>query len=166
MFLRISMLFLLSMVVNAATASIGALDVRVEGERLFIEAEQQPLSLVILRIADITGATARISPAVERLISLSVRGRTLQQVMDQLTSQERLNIVLGWQRLSDGQSRLVSVDVLPEGNMDHSSVDAEFGDQRQTLNQQNNKAKAMLKREEKREERERRKQERRSSVIQ
>lgn len=165
MFLRISLLVLSLMAFESADASADGLDVRVENERVFIEVDQQPLSSVLLRIADITGVTIQISPAVERLISLSVRGRTLQQAMDQIASQERLNIVLGWQKMADGQSRLISVDVLPEGNMDHSSLDAQYRDQRQTLSQQNNKAKAMLKREEKREERERRKQERRSSAL-
>lgn len=165
MFLRIVLLVLFLMAFKAVAASVGTLDVRVEDDRVFIEAEQQPLSEVLFRIADITGVTVQVSPAVERLISLSVRGRTLQQAMDQIASQEHLNIVLGWQRLVDGQSRLVSVDVLPEGNMDHSTLDAQYKDQRQTLSQQNNKEKALLKREEKREERARRKQERRSSGL-
>lgn len=161
---RISLLVLLLVAFESAKANSDGLDIRVENERVFIEADQQPLSSVLLRIADITGVNVQISPAAERVISLSVRGRTLKQTMDQIASQERLNVVLGWQRLTDGQSRLASIDVLPEGNMDYSSLDAEYRDQRQTLSQQNSKAKAMLKREERREERERRKQERRSPV--
>ena len=125
MFLRISSLVLFLIAFGTASARVLALDVRVENERVFIEANQQPLSSVLRGIADITGVTVQVSPAVERLISLSVRGRTLQQAMDQIATQERLNVVLGWERMVDGRSRLVSVYVLPDGNMDHSSLDAE-----------------------------------------
>lgn len=164
MFRRVNLLALLLSSFASAQVGAGGLDVRLENERVFIEADQQSLSSVLFRIADLTGVNVQVSPDVERVISLSVRGRTLKQTMDQIASQERLNVVLGWQRSTDGQSHLVSVDVLPEGDMDYSSLNAEYREQRQTLSQQNNKAKAMLKREEKRAERERRKQERRTSV--
>jgi hypothetical protein len=162
---RISLLALLFMALGFANASVAGLDVRVENERVFIEADQQSLSVVLHRVASMTGVAMQVSPAVERLISLSVKGRTVQQTMNQIARQEQLSVVLGWQRLADGQSRLVSVDVLPEGDMDHSSLDAEYKAQRRTLNQQSNKAKAILKREQKREERELRAQKKRSSAL-
>lgn len=126
-------------VVSVALFAAGAVsaDVRVEDKRMFIEVEQQSLTAVFGHVAEVTGAVVQVSPKVERPVSISVRGMPLQRAMDEIARQYGLNIVLGWQRDSAGNSRLISIDVLPDGDMDYSSLEEEDARQQRILSQQN-----------------------------
>ena len=129
-------LFLSVLLFVVGTSSVQGLDVRVDDPAVFIEAEEQLLSVVLARVGELTGASVEVSPKVERPVSLSVRGLPLQQAMDSIARQYGLNIVLGWRRDSEGRSHLVSIDVLPDGNMDHSALAEEDATRRRVLNQQ------------------------------
>ncbi len=119
-----------------ASAVVSA-DVRVEDKRVFIDVEQQSLTAVFAHVAEATGAKVEVSPKVERPVSISVRGMPMQRAMDEIARQYGLNIVLGWQRDSTGNSRLISIDVLPDGDMDYSSLEEEDSRRQRILNQQN-----------------------------
>lgn len=112
-------------------------EVRVDDKRIFIEVEQQSLTAVFGRVAEATGAAVQVSPKVERPVSISVRGMPLQRAMDEIARQYGLNIVLGWQRDSAGNSRLTSIDVLPDGDMDYSALEDEDSRRQRILSQQN-----------------------------
>ena len=118
-------------------AGAASAEVRVEDKRVFIEVEQQSLTAVFGRVAEVTGAVVQVSPKVERPVSISVRGMPLQRAMDEIARQYSLNIVLGWQRDSAGNSRLTSIDVLPDGDMDYSSLEDEDARRQRILSQQN-----------------------------
>lgn len=118
-------------------AGIASAEVRVEDKRMFIEVEQQSLTAVFGRVAEATGAAVQVSPKVERPVSISVRGMPVQRAMDEIARQYGLNIVLGWQRDSAGNSRLTSIDVLPDGDMDYSSLEDEDSRRQRILSQQN-----------------------------
>ncbi len=134
MFMRV-VLSILSVVLFAAGAA--SADVRVEDKRVFIEVEQQSLTAMFGHVAEVTGAVVQVSPKVERPVSISIRGMPLQRAMDEIARQYGLNIVLGWQRDSAGNSSLISIDVLPDGNMDHSSLEEEEATRQRILSQQN-----------------------------
>jgi hypothetical protein len=118
-------------------AGVASADVRVEDKRIFIEVEQQSLTAVFGRVAEVTGAVVQVSPKVERPVSISLRGMPLQRAMDEIARQYGLNIVLGWQRDSAGNSRLTSIDVLPDGDMDYSSLEEDDARQQRVMSQQN-----------------------------
>ena len=126
-------------VLSAALFAAGAAsaEVRVEDKRIFIEVEQQSLTSVFGRVAEVTGAAVQVSPKVERPVSISVRGMPLQRAMDEIARQYSLNIVLGWQRDTAGNSRLTSIDVLPDGDMDYSALEEEDSRRQRILSQSN-----------------------------
>lgn len=126
----------LGLLVMTGVAVAAGQQVRMEGEYLFVEAEQVSLTQVFQQVGEVTGATVQVSPKVERTVSVSVPGRKLQQAMDALARQFALNIVLGWQKDSDGQSRLSSIDVLPDGTMDPAALEREEARNQRILNQQ------------------------------
>ena len=118
-------------------AGAASAEVRVEDKRIFIDVEQQSLTAVFGRVAEVTGAALQVSPKVERPVSISVRGMSVQRAMDEIARQYGLNVVLGWQRDSAGNSRLISIDVLPDGNMDYSVLDEEDSRRQRILSQSN-----------------------------
>lgn len=134
MFKRI---FVSVLAVALFAAGVASAEVRVEDKRMFIEVERQSLTAVFGRVAEETGAVVQVSPKVERPVSISVRGMPLQRAMDEIARQYGLNIVLGWQRDSAGNSRLISIDVLPDGDMDYSSLEEEDARKQRMLSQQN-----------------------------
>ncbi len=126
-------------VLSVVLFSVGAAsaEVRVEDKRVFIDVEKQSLIAVFGRVGEATGAVVEVSPKVERPVTISVRGLPLQRAMDEIARQYGLNIVLGWQRDSAGNSRLTSIDVLPDGDMDYSSLEEEDSRRQRILSQQN-----------------------------
>lgn len=133
----IRMLAMLGFLIFSGFAVAAEPQVRMEGEYIVIEAEQCSLTALFERVGQATGATVQVSPKVERPVSVSVPGRTLQQAMDALARQYALNIVLGWQRLADGSDSLASIDVLPDGNMDPKALAREDSVRQRALQQQN-----------------------------
>jgi len=127
---------LLMMLLVSSAVSADVLKVHTDGPRIFIEAEKQSLTTVFAHIAEATGATVQVSPKVERPVSLSVSGMPVQRAMDQIASLYNLNIVLGWRRDSNGNTQLASIDVLPDGNMDYSSLAEDDAREARILNQQ------------------------------
>jgi len=130
---------LLMMLAVSGAVSADVLNVHTDGPRIFIEAEKQSLTTVFAHIAEATGAVVQVSPKVERPVSLLVSGVPIQRAMDQIASLHSLNIVLGWQRDSDGNTHLASIDVLPDGDMDYSSLAEDDAREARILNQQKHK---------------------------
>ena len=132
---------LIAVIMMTLSAAVLAEGIRVDmvGERIVIESEQQSLTAVFERVGEVTGANVQISEQVEQPVSLSVRERPLQQAMDAIARQYSLNIVLGWQRDSSGQSTLVSIDVLPDGTMDPDALAREDDRRERMLSQQQKK---------------------------
>ena len=115
--------------------------VKIDHDRVEVNVKNAPLSLLLDRLARAGNFRVNMDDRLDRPVTVTISGRTLEQSLNMIGRQEAINLVIGWKRQPDGQSIIQSVDVLPEGNMDMDRLEQDFSAQASAYKQQKNKEK-------------------------
>lgn len=138
--------------------------VKINHDRVHVDVEGEPLSLLFDRLARAGNFNVRMDNSLDRPVTMSISGRSLEQFLNIIGRQEAINLVIGWAQQSDGRSVIRSVDVLPEGNMDMTLLKQDFSAQESAYLRQQNKEKNSRSSKQRKHDREARRDERKARL--
>lgn len=136
--------------------------VMIDNGRVHVDVEGEPLSLLFDRLAQAGNFHVNMDHSLDRPVTMSINGRSLEQFLNIIGRREAINLVIGWARQPDGHSIIRSVAVLPEGNMDMALLEQDFSAQSSAYKRQQNREKNSRSPEQRKRDREARRDERKA----